>query len=662
MEVFWSGNDLFFPGTVTGFDKASMAHRITYDDGETQWLTLWREGEVVRWVDDHSGGENGETSGGIDPVTTDGVTGGATTTPLTAGAVTPPTTASCAATTPPTEKNSTAVQNTPQAKRAADALAAAEASAATYALASKRALHEIRATRPDSVVVSCKRRLGVFLPRKQKQGKGLHLDESERDATVTVTESEKDTTGSHLKESVSIDKEKNSEPVVGEKNTERGDLIACLCASCIAGPFPKNAIFHPRQWEQHCGAGTAKKWKLSVRVELGFTKLGDCSSEVPSVSVPIGRWFAMNEGKTISIEDALTHVQAKNSYFTSQVRGQVGQVGQVGHGSVNRTVNDTFEDDFTESGSFDVPFDVARAQRDALALRFTFELAERAARKRGGGFRVTSSDWATALATTTQACSRRSASSGALSTTASALSTRVVPVLGRAVCSVLISLRDARLPLDVFARRAADRFLSLGDSVSNDLRNTVAKNWTAAEATLREAGLLDDGGRGGRPISADCLPIRDDASEARGDDDDDDDESQGGVTREEAVTAATDAAAAVSGGGADGKYFPFTTFPRLIAHTRLTFIFTISRYAAAVVPNFSIRRRPTRADASHRVFTTRATGRALRRAFSGQSHCAGRGRRGGWRGESVTGTASVRRAGAQFGARNRAGNVGGDRS
>ncbi len=83
--------------------------------------------------------------------------------------------------------------------------------------------------------------------------------------------------------------------------------------------------------------------------------------------------------------------------------------------------------------------------------------------------------------------------------------------------------------------------------MSNDLRNTVAKNWTAAEATLRAAGLLDAGGRGGRPISADCLPIRDGASEARDDDDDDDDESEGGVTREEAVTAATDAAAAVSG-------------------------------------------------------------------------------------------------------------------
>jgi len=27
--------------------------------------------------------------------------------------------------------------------------------------------------------------------------------------------------------------------------------------------------------------------------------------------------------------------------------------------------------------------------------------------------------------------------------------------------------------------------------------------------------------------------------------------------------------------GIDGKYFPFTTFPRLIAHTILTFIFTI---------------------------------------------------------------------------------------
>ena len=49
VAVFWSGNDAFFEGTVTAFDKASFAHRVTYDDGETQWLTLWRENEVVRW-------------------------------------------------------------------------------------------------------------------------------------------------------------------------------------------------------------------------------------------------------------------------------------------------------------------------------------------------------------------------------------------------------------------------------------------------------------------------------------------------------------------------------------------------------------------------------------------------------------------------------------
>jgi hypothetical protein len=25
--MYWAGNDMFFPGTVTAFDKASMAHR-----------------------------------------------------------------------------------------------------------------------------------------------------------------------------------------------------------------------------------------------------------------------------------------------------------------------------------------------------------------------------------------------------------------------------------------------------------------------------------------------------------------------------------------------------------------------------------------------------------------------------------------------------------
>ena len=48
VDIFWSGNDAFFPGTVSGYDAASLAHAVTYDDGDRQWLRLWREGEVVR--------------------------------------------------------------------------------------------------------------------------------------------------------------------------------------------------------------------------------------------------------------------------------------------------------------------------------------------------------------------------------------------------------------------------------------------------------------------------------------------------------------------------------------------------------------------------------------------------------------------------------------
>ena len=48
LEVFWSGNDAFFAGTVSAFNRATMEHRVTYDDGEIQWLRLWRDGEVIR--------------------------------------------------------------------------------------------------------------------------------------------------------------------------------------------------------------------------------------------------------------------------------------------------------------------------------------------------------------------------------------------------------------------------------------------------------------------------------------------------------------------------------------------------------------------------------------------------------------------------------------
>jgi hypothetical protein len=77
VEIFWSGNDAFFPGVVSAFDKGSMAHRVTYDDGETQWLRLWRKGEVVRMLTcrkdgDGNGNGNGDGAGDNDGDDDDG--------------------------------------------------------------------------------------------------------------------------------------------------------------------------------------------------------------------------------------------------------------------------------------------------------------------------------------------------------------------------------------------------------------------------------------------------------------------------------------------------------------------------------------------------------------------------------------------------------------
>ena len=62
--MFWSGDGVFFPGIITAFDKASLSHRVTYDEGgEHHWLRLWREGEVIRvrsFRGDEDGGDDGD--------------------------------------------------------------------------------------------------------------------------------------------------------------------------------------------------------------------------------------------------------------------------------------------------------------------------------------------------------------------------------------------------------------------------------------------------------------------------------------------------------------------------------------------------------------------------------------------------------------------------
>lgn len=46
--------------------------------------------------------------------------------------------------------------------------------------------------------------------------------------------------------------------------------------------------FHPTHWEAHCGAGSAKKWKASIKIEPGGG-----APEVPGTAppLPIGRYF-----------------------------------------------------------------------------------------------------------------------------------------------------------------------------------------------------------------------------------------------------------------------------------------------------------------------------------------------------------------------------------
>ncbi len=67
-----------------------------------------------------------------------------------------------------------------------------------------------------------------------------------------------------------------------------GIKVICRCKECVARPKGQRE-FHPTHWEQHCGAGTAKKWKASIKIEPGG------APEVPQGSYPmqIGKWFDM---------------------------------------------------------------------------------------------------------------------------------------------------------------------------------------------------------------------------------------------------------------------------------------------------------------------------------------------------------------------------------
>lgn len=64
--------------------------------------------------------------------------------------------------------------------------------------------------------------------------------------------------------------------------------VVCSCPSCAVQPLEKRT-FSPTQFEQHAGAGSAKKWKASLRIEPGGVK--ECPHGANSMA--FGKWMDM---------------------------------------------------------------------------------------------------------------------------------------------------------------------------------------------------------------------------------------------------------------------------------------------------------------------------------------------------------------------------------
>ena len=82
------------------------------------------------------------------------------------------------------------------------------------------------------------------------------------------------------------------------------DLKVLCMSDCCVGRPEEERTFTPVRWEAHCGAGSAKKWKSTIRLEPGTVP------ELPTGSVPkpIGRWLEQRgvvQGKpTVAIREA----------------------------------------------------------------------------------------------------------------------------------------------------------------------------------------------------------------------------------------------------------------------------------------------------------------------------------------------------------------------
>ena len=423
VEVFWSGNDTFFPGIITAFDKASLSHRVTYDEGgEHHWLRLWREGEVIRVLSfrgDEDGKDEGDKENAGDGANDEG-------TPRQKGEqeVKPETKSE-------EERQVVPVNDTLVATDVEEEGAKSEPNEPAKGEDAEEPVEPLPPLPPQLEDVPC-----LVCGRLDGEEdfvlcdgcpSGGHYRCLRMDAIPTgdwyCDECQKK--GKVCKPDPAPTEDENPVTVVcknkaGMFHPGQGTngMIRCLCGPCeVATREGRHSVSwqEPARWEAHCGMRGTRKWKSSVRVVLNPGKgfLGGPGYQ----TTPVGKWMEMErEGMSFA-----------------QLQARAAATGK-GEDGVEMGIEWVPVD----------PHDVDKCAAQARELREAFLVAS----TKRSGLRVTAGDWAAALSTSTGPCARRSAAGGALAAVGAPLRGHLAPALAAPLVDVLIALNDARAPLE----------------------------------------------------------------------------------------------------------------------------------------------------------------------------------------------------------------------
>ena len=458
--MFWSGDGVFFPGIITAFDKASLSHRVTYDEGgEHHWLRLWREGEVIRVRsfrgDEDDDEEDGDKENAKENERDDAPRDENEGTPGQKGEQEVKLEPGTGEELPPTDTHEAMDVDVV----AEEGATAEEVEGAEEDVEAEPPLPPLPPQLEDVPCLVCGRLDGeedfVLCDACPSGG---HYRCLQMDAIPTgewyceqcVSK------GKVCKPDPPPTEDENPVMVVcknkcGMFHPGQGThgMIRCLCGPCeVATRENKHSVSwqEPARWERHCGMKGTRKWKSSVRVVLNPGKgfLGGPGYQ----TTPVGKWMEME----------------RDGMSFAQLQARAASTGK--------------GDDGVEMGIEWVPVaphDVEKCAAQAKELREAFLHAS----TKRNGLRVTAGDWAAALSTSTGPCARRSAAGGALSPVGAPLPRHLAPALAAPVVDVMRALNDARAPLEPAARAAAD------DARTSSTRGDIC------EAILDSAGVLD---------------------------------------------------------------------------------------------------------------------------------------------------------------------------